>query len=266
MTLSVNKIQKMFTYDFIFLLSLLAVPGPVGIPFTADNLTTDSCKLTWFFPEDDGGAQISNYIIEKREAERKAWTACSYNAARQNAVVQNLTLGKAYFFRVAAENAVGVGPFRETACELVIRESLCKFHNHFMENISAITVAGTILNKICHESLFSLAVPDRPEDIDVTVVTKTYISLTWKPPKSDGGSDVTSYVLEARMIGKDRFVRLTKDKLMDRRFTYDGLREGESYEFRVSAVNEIGQGKPSFNTKSITCRDELGMRTLKRRL
>lgn len=83
--------------------------------------------MTWFFPEDDGGSPISNYIIEKHEAERKAWTACSYNAARQNAVVHNLILGKGYFFRVAAENAVGVGPFRETACEIIIRERLSKW-------------------------------------------------------------------------------------------------------------------------------------------
>lgn len=61
------------------------------------------------------------------------------------------------------------------------------------------------------------------------------------------------------MIGKDKFMRLTKEKLMDRRFTYDGLLEGDSYEFRVSAVNEIGQGKPSFCTKAITCKNELGM-------
>lgn len=39
-------------------------------------------------------------------------------------MVNNLTLGKAYFFRVAPENAVGIGPFRETACEIIIREHL----------------------------------------------------------------------------------------------------------------------------------------------
>lgn len=82
--------------------------------------------------------------------------------------------------------------------------------------------------------------------------------MTWKPPKYDGGSEVISYILEARMIGKDKFVRLTKEKLMDRRYTYDGLREGDTYEFRVSAVNEVGPGKPSFSTKPITCKDELG--------
>ncbi|MCJ8732920.1 hypothetical protein PDJAM_G00216440, partial [Pangasius djambal] len=98
---------------------------------------------------------------------------------------------------------------------------------------------------------------DRPEEVEVTAVTKDYISVKWKPPKNDGGCEVISYILEARMIGKDKFMRLTKEKLMDRRFTYDGLREGDTYEFRVSAVNEIGQGKPSFCTKPITCKDEL---------
>lgn len=102
------------------------------------------------------------------------------------------------------------------------------------------------------------AVPDRPEDLEVTAVHRDYISLTWKPPVSDGGSEVTKYILEARMIGKDKFTRLTKEKLMERRYTYDGLRDGDTYEFRVSAVNEIGPSKPSFCTKPITCKDELG--------
>ena len=103
------------------------VPGPVGIPFTAENLSTDSCKLNWFFPENDGGSPISNYIIEKREFERKAWTSLSYTASRQNAVAHNLTMGKAYFFRVAAENAIGIGRFVETAAEVVVKEPMSEF-------------------------------------------------------------------------------------------------------------------------------------------
>lgn len=104
----------------------------------------------------------------------------------------------------------------------------------------------------------SSGVPDRPEELEVTKVTKDTICLAWKEPKYDGGSDITMYILEARMIGKDKFTRLTKEKLMDRKFTYDGLREGDTYEFRVIAVNEIGPSKPSFCTKPITCKDELG--------
>lgn len=87
--------------------------------------------------------------------------------------------------------------------------------------------------------------------------------MTWKPPKNDGGSEITMYVVEARAIGKEKFVRLTKEKLLGREFTYDGLKAGDTYEFRISAVNEIGQGKPSFNTKPITCKDELGKGNIK---
>lgn len=103
------------------------------------------------------------------------------------------------------------------------------------------------------------AVPERPEDLIITAITKDSISVTWRPPKYDGGADVTSYVLESRMIGHDNFVRVGgEDKLMDRRFTLAGLKEGSSHEFRVSAVNQVGQGKPSFATKPVQCKDELG--------
>lgn len=98
----------------------------MGIPVTAENLSIDSCKLNWHFPENDGGSPISNFIIEKREAERKAWTSLSFTASRQNAVAHGLTTGKAYFFRVAAENAIGVGPFVETAAEVVVKEPISK--------------------------------------------------------------------------------------------------------------------------------------------
>lgn len=106
------------------------VPGPVRIPFTAENLTIDSCKLNWFFPENDGGSPISNYIVEKREAERKSWTSVSYTASRQNAVAYDLTPGKSYFFRVAAENAIGIGAFVETAADLIIKEPMSEFTDH----------------------------------------------------------------------------------------------------------------------------------------
>lgn len=103
------------------------------------------------------------------------------------------------------------------------------------------------------------AVPERPEDLIVTAVTKDSLSVAWKPPKYDGGTEVTEYILESRMIGRDNFTRVGADnKLMDRKFTLSGLKEGSSHEFRVSAVNQVGQGKPSFITKPVQCKDELG--------
>lgn len=92
----------------------------------------------------------------------------------------------------------------------------------------------------------------------MTAVTKQSVSLKWKPPKYDGGSDITMYTLESRLIGKEKFIKVTKEKLLDRMFTHSALKEGDTYEYRVSAINAVGQGKPSFCTKPIACKDQLG--------
>lgn len=102
------------------------------------------------------------------------------------------------------------------------------------------------------------AVPERPEDLEVKAVTKDSVSLAWNPPKYNGGSDITMYVLESRLIGKEKFSRITKEKMLDRKYTVEGLKDGDTYEYRVSACNVVGQGKPSFCTKPITCKDEIG--------
>lgn len=137
------------------------------------------------------------------------------------------------------------------------------FFNNLFLHFCLSSVTCTLYN--CYSSqtteikhVLSSGVPDRPEELEVTKVTKDLISVTWKAPKFDGGSEITMYILEARMIGKDKYTRLTKEKLMERKYTFDGLREGDTYEFRVIAVNEVGPSKPSFSTKPITCRDELG--------
>ncbi|XP_033934084.1 immunoglobulin-like and fibronectin type III domain-containing protein 1 [Pseudochaenichthys georgianus] len=188
---------------------VLDVPGPVGIPFSAENLSSESSTTSW---------------RSVRPSVRPG-PPCPSPPAGRTPWLRASTTGKSYFFRVAAENAIGLGPFMCTAAEILIKEPM--------------------------------SVPDRPEELEVTKVTKDLISVTWKAPKFDGGSEIIMYMLEARMIGKDKFSRLTKDALMERKFTFDGLREGDTFEFRVIAVNEVGPSKPSFGTKPITCKDEL---------
>lgn len=50
----------------------------------------------------------------------------TYTVTRHNAVVQGLIDGKGYFFRIAAENIIGMGPFTETSAPVVIKDPLCK--------------------------------------------------------------------------------------------------------------------------------------------
>lgn len=50
----------------------------------------------------------------------------TYTVTRQNATVQGLIEGKAYFFRIAPENIIGMGPFVETTKEILIRDPISK--------------------------------------------------------------------------------------------------------------------------------------------
>lgn len=41
-------------------------PGKPSVPEIA-NVTKDSCVVTWERPKNDGGAEISNYVLQKRD-------------------------------------------------------------------------------------------------------------------------------------------------------------------------------------------------------
>lgn len=66
------------------------------------------------------------------------------------------------------------------------------------------------------------------------------MTITWKEPDDNGGSNVTSYIVscheqsaETRVVEVDGGVKLHK---------VENLRNGHSYEFRVAAKNERGKG------------------------
>ena len=71
--------------------------------------------MTWKAPRSDGGALITGYVVERREGLRPAWKRVgetSSETLRYKAT--RLTEGSEYVFRVAAENAIGVGDFAAT--------------------------------------------------------------------------------------------------------------------------------------------------------
>ena len=76
------------------------------------SVSESTIGIKWDIPEDDGGCDITDYIVERRDASKRQWKPVTTLDALEH-LVANLTEGTSYFFRVAAENEVGVGEFAE---------------------------------------------------------------------------------------------------------------------------------------------------------
>ena len=83
--------------------------------------------------------------------------------------------------------------------------------------------------------------PSAPRNFKVDSVKSDHVMLTWEKSQDDGGSDITSYVVERRDASKKNWIesaRVHPGCLLRSRVTK--LWEGCKYHFRVAAVNELG--------------------------
>lgn len=79
-----------------------------------DEVSGASVTVSWEPPERDGGANVSGYVVEQREAHRPGWTTVSESVTRPCFKFTRLAEGTEYVFRVAAMNRFGVGGFLQT--------------------------------------------------------------------------------------------------------------------------------------------------------
>lgn len=85
------------------------LPGkPVG-PLEVLDIQRTNISIRWKPPKDDGGVPLTAYVIEKRDAKRMTWAKVDrIKPDITTYTVQNLVEGNEYFFRVFAENSVGL--------------------------------------------------------------------------------------------------------------------------------------------------------------
>lgn len=90
------------------------------------NITKISADLRWQAPSSDGGSPITNYVVEKRDVRRKAWQAVDTTVKELKYTVSPLNEGSLYVFRVAAENAIGMGEFCELEDAVLAKDTFSK--------------------------------------------------------------------------------------------------------------------------------------------
>ena len=75
-------------------------------------------------------------------------------------------------------------------------------------------------------------------------MTENSADLQWKAPDSDGGSPLTSYVIEVRPSNRTAWTKAGSVDGATTTFTVHDLQDGTEYQFRVFAVNAEGQSAP----------------------
>lgn len=108
--------SKTFTIE----VNVTARPSPPSGPIEISSITSESCVVNWQPPEDDGGTDITNYIVEKRESGSTAWQLINSSVKRTTIHVSHLTKYMQYTFRVSAENRFGVS--KPTESETIVAE------------------------------------------------------------------------------------------------------------------------------------------------
>lgn len=179
---------------------------PKGLPsaplITQVKAGNNKVFLKWSPPESDGGSGILRYNVYRSMVSGGESLLTSVEDGL-NYTDEDVTNGQDYYYQVSAVNSLGTG---QRSNEV---------------NSKPVTV------------------PSIPLDFQVTCGNK-YVYMSWSPPESDGGSQITKYLIHRRSEEDNGTFTIT---VADVLFYNDtDVTNGITYFYRISASNSIGAG------------------------
>jgi titin len=172
------------------------------------DVTSTSFSVNWLAPASDGGAAITDYVVDIKDGSSGWVTVVRPVSSQTSATVTGLNPGVRYAVRVKAVNQMGVSG------------SSAAF--------KVVTLASA---------------PSAPI-VTLNTLTSSTASMSWVV-ESDGRSKITNYLVEYSTNNGVSWLNLPKNVSNSRTLTLRGLRPQTKYLFKVSAVNSVGQSPAS---------------------
>ena len=118
-----------------------------------------------------------------------------------------------------------------------------KIFTHLSPNNSA--------NSNCGMLCVQKGTPSAPNMLKILSMSRNSVSLEWYAPFSDGGCEITNYVILKKQVPIDIWEEVGTVNARSTSYTVQGLREGKAHFFAVYAVNKQGRGDQIETTKAI---------------
>jgi hypothetical protein len=194
-------------------------PGQVT-GLTLGSGAPNSQALTWAAPASNGGATITDYVVQYATAGSGSWvTFADGTSTATSATVTGLSVSTNYDYRVAAVNSVGTGAYSATMT-------------------GATTAAATTPGQVTGLTLGAPGSTSQP--------------LTFTAPSSNGGAAITDYVIQYAAAGSGSWVTFADGTSASTSATVTGLAASTNYDYRVAAVNSVGTGSYSATSTGAT--------------
>uniref|UniRef100_A0A3Q2G1V4 Myomesin-2-like n=1 Tax=Cyprinodon variegatus TaxID=28743 RepID=A0A3Q2G1V4_CYPVA len=199
---------------------------PPGAPsaVNASEIDRTYVVLSWKAPAYTSKAPMW-YYIEKAMANTETWQRVNTKVPIRSPryAVFDLAEGKQYQFRVLSANMYGTSePSKPTP---VI------------------------------ETLELKGVPSAPGQVIATRETDTSVLIQWAPPKEP--NNLIGYYIDQCVQGSKDWTSANHKPHKDTKFVVSGLKTGETYVFRVQAINELGLSDESQESAPLTVRAAL---------
>lgn len=159
------------------------------------------------------------YFVEKCDVGTENWQRVNTELPVKSPrfALFDLVEGKSYRFRVRCSNSAGVGEPSES---------------------TEVTVVGDKLD-----------IPKAPGKIIPSRNTDTSVVVSWEESKD--AKELVGYYIESSVVGSGQWEPCNNNPVKGSRFTCHGLTTGQSYIFRVRAVNAAGLSEYSQDSEAI---------------